>query len=499
MLDKTQLGFLTAGYASFPSYCSVAELLLCRSAVPRSAGGRLRHRLVMPTKRAPSAVRPALTLLSVTLTFFTLQTASFRRTHDEPLNLTSKSANFNYAVATHRNAHGNRCALLRCGPAGLPRSLLTTSCDRVEVTVKSSRANLSTRFCVVDYLHSHWDSLSRTYNEGLQFVASTVTLRHDTIHLPTEGAAMHVTLARNFHDISPSWLSFFPSNATRAVVRAWHRAIPAVPRTAPAPEQAALNRARNCRAADVVCHPRASAIRAHCDGLPRQTAAVCARGASRATWIAALLHALTLLGIVGVVADSLRGVVSRRRARALATLVGSGNISSIHARVVVFLLTTLILLAGVPRWPELVQTIARPFSVSTKHRLDPHHLPEATEFYGAVPDLRGRYEGYAYLMSDGSDRVRIAGPGTGAVVWIVGVALAAREAMEDGLIVRCLLLFGMAQVACTAFVGIAGASGKRRPEDDEYADRKSEEAFFKKGKERPRSFMMMRDRTGSLS
>lgn len=444
----------------------------------------------MLTARPSSLLPPSLLFLSLTTLFYLWHRISFRSLHDEALELRSSTSLFSYTISTARNIAGNRCAVLRCMSAADAPPLPRTSCDVVTLTIKPVKS-ASTRLCIVDYVSTHWDALSRTYNDGLFYVSPTVALRHDPAQLPLTGKAVHFPLARDSRDISPAWFSVFPSNVSASVFKAWAKATTNLPKHAAPPEHVSLNRARNCRNKDVECHPRDTAIAQACDGLPGKKECATER---RPGWVVAAVVALAVMVAVHQLVDAAAGFISRRRLAALRALTG-GNVGAARREALVIfmlLLGGIVLLAGLPRWPDVVRTVARPLAVSVRHRLQNVHVEDPMDAFAGAADLRGRWEGYAYIMADGTDWVRISGPGVGMVVVVVGWVMQVREAVGAGLLVRCVMMIVAVRVLCLVVKVVGSVSERRLDEDDEYVDRR-EAGMFRRSKDRSRSFLSQRD------
>lgn len=390
--------------------------------------------------------------------------------HERSLQLTVKSPNFTYKVTTFRNNKNNRCALLRCGPETFSRFSPESDCDIVFLEISSSPGKRSARLCPVDYIHSQWDSLSRTYNEGFLFVDDSAVLSVAAEKLPLDPSSVHFASARNHFDISVAWFSVWPSNATQAVFQAWNSAVKQTTVQHDAPEYVSLNRARTCHSPDITCHPRSSSIAWQCDNARRQTICTKTNRANRA--ITTVFITLILIFILAIVLATLAEIIPRLRPF-LRTQRLDFNLSSVP--LVPMLCAVLIIMLAGEHWVVIVRIIARAFGATFVHKLQPAHLTTA-DIYRAVPDLRGMYTGYSYIYRDGNDMVRISGPWISAVVNLVSLVLFVRRIFFNGLLVTCLFWTIIVRLTCSAMLIVAGRSKQNSlaVEDDEYVTRRSE-------------------------
>ena len=102
-----------------------------------------------------------------------------------------------------------------------------------------------------------------------------------------------------------------------------------------------------------------------------------------------------------------------------------------------------------------------------------------------VGGLRGRYEGYAYVWSDGESVVRVSGPGVGLVVVGVAIGLFLKRALLDGLLLRVIVGVICVFYACR---GVELALKKRGRkvvvEEGEYLTGDIGKSFVKQGRSR---------------
>lgn len=410
-------------------------------------------------------------------------------THEESLNLIIHSQNFAYKVSTYRNTLGNRCALIRCGAEYGKRLYHDSSCDIIFAEITHTKRNHSSRFCPVDYVHSQWETLSRTYNQGFTYVSDQVKLSVSPNDLPLDSKAVHFAYARNSLDISLSWFSVWPSNATRTVFRDWHRNIDGKS-VKNAPEVITLNHARTCRAADVVCHSRSSTIGWQCDSARDYHSCMSSSLVYRAMriGITALAVVIVLTMIVAMfvrLIPRLRGVLGTFRDSDRMTL----------KPVPVLCAALLTALAG-EHWVVIVQILSRVVGVSFRHDLRTDLATASAEVYRAIPELQGLYNGYAYVFRDSNEAVRISGPGVSIVVALTSFVLFIKRTLFNGLLVRCLYAILVIRLSCDAIMAVVGRKklDTERDEDD-YIIRRSEiPNMITSTKDRGRTFLTPKDR-----
>lgn len=410
-------------------------------------------------------------------------------THEPSLKLTVQSPHFTYKVTTYRNNYNNRCALLRCGAETIKRFEHHTACDLVFMQVMTSSTNRSARLCPVDYIYSQWDTLSRTYNEGFVFLSDSIALSISPSILPLDPDAVHFSGARNHFDLSAAWLSVWPSNNTRMVFQAWNNAIKHIPPRHDAPEYASLNRARSCRAPDIVCHSRASAIAWQCDTSHRQDRSCLSKPyvhgilSTLLTAFGLVLITICLLTTLGTVLPRFH-VSSRLQREAFVSL----------PMIPTLFVIMIVVLAG-EHWIVIVRTFARLVGVKFTHALETAHLSDA-DMYRAVPDLRGIYIRYSYIFRDGNDMVRVSGPWVSVVVNLTAMVLFIKRVLYDGLLVCCLFWIIAVRLMCDAILAVAGRSKRHSVgvEDDEYLHRRSEIPATVQARTRARTFLSVRER-----
>ncbi|CDF36801.1 unnamed protein product [Chondrus crispus] len=448
----------------------------------------------MPPGRRPSTAPPLLFFLSLLFLIHLLRRLPHtRRQHDLPLVLRAATPLFTYAISTARNVHGNRCAVLRClPPAKSPVVSLRTVCDIVTLTAVPKTTPPATHLCVLHYLVRHWDALSRTYNDGLFHVSPAILLRHDPVLLPTFSDPLHFPLAANARSISPDWFSVFPSNRSRPVFADWHSAALKLHNSANPPSallQTALNRARSCADPAVECHPRDISIARDCSAIPSASCLFHRDPSFLSSFLIAAAALVTLHHLL----DAVSGFVPRRRLTTLRLLLAAewGQARYDVLALVALALFAFALLAGLPHWPDIVATLGRPLSVSVKHRLQNVQIEDPMDVFAGAASLRGRWDGYAYVMADGTNWVRISGPGAAMVVLLTAGAMRMREAVGQGLLVRCITFVLGVRVLCFLIKTVGKASERRKDEDEEYATR-LEASLFRR-KQRSRSFLSSRE------
>ena len=423
--------------------------------------------------------------------------------HEDELTLPAESNHFKYYTSTFRNRAGNRCALIRCGNPFQPRTNVYTTCDKFFIQPKISKTNHSQRLCALDYINSHWDALSLTYNEGIAFVSDNIQLRVDTRLLPLEGKHVHFSFARNAMDIGAAWFSVFPNNQTRVVFRDWAKAAfenKALEKQLPAPEQASLNRVRNCKGKDVVCHSRHILIAYQCDGIHDITNCVTEGHSTDIVRAMAVVVALTVC--IRIVAATGGTILTRRKtwskARIWQLLMIPGQTrTGFNTFALVFLAFGL--LAALP-WTAIVDTVGKGLGTKIVHRFEATTLWGDVDVYRSVPDLRGTHDGHSYIFKDGHESVRVSGSGMEIVVWLTGFALFLRDVVHGGVVLRCLLAVVITKMICGILIHVIGSRRKDLiVNDEDYYDRRAEIATKFVGKGKGRSFVVgSRDRLDNL-
>lgn len=415
-------------------------------------------------------------------------------THDDSLQLSVRSPNFTYKVTTYYNNDANRCAFIRCGLEIAQRYLHHTTCDLVFVSVMKTKKNASSTYCVVDYIHSQWESISRRYNHGFMFVSDLTVLGVPTRELPFDSNAVHLSTSPNNLDLSTAWLSVWPSNTTRAVFRDWFDDLPKVSPKIPHRERISLNRVRNCSSSDIECHLHTSSIAWQCDAsynvreclLPPFT---------ELAWQTVLI-AITIVVTAMSVAVTFSATIPRVRSwLRLPRYAALNSLPMTPTLIFVFIVT----LAG-EDWVTIVRLVARAVGVSFAHTLDSEPFSTDTDVYRAVPGLRGVHDGYAYLFRDGGSMVRVGGPGVSLVVSLVSIVLFFKRLFYKAFLVRCVTALMLVRMGCDAIISVVGQSklfSKRNEEEEdeeeEYVTKRSELSSIQLGKSRGRSFVLSRD------
>eukprot|EP00177_Eucheuma_denticulatum_P005466 GFKZ01009930.1.p1 GENE.GFKZ01009930.1~~GFKZ01009930.1.p1 ORF type:complete len:455 (-),score=56.41 GFKZ01009930.1:976-2292(-) len=428
----------------------------------------------------PSSPLPPLFLLLL-LTFLLRNLPTFTPKHDEPFTLTFRTPTATFHTATSRNPFQSRCVLLHCSTAPPP----LTKCDYLQLT--QFNTTRSPRLCVLDYLAANWDSLSRTYNDGVFHVSSTLHLQHPPHHLPTHSKKLHVPFARLPPDISPVWFALIPSNTTRKLIREWAAAANKLPAKSQAPEQTALNRIRDCRSPDIMCHPRSASIKLSCDGL--DYAQQCAMRDPNAPWLRAFLKAVTLMAALRMSVQALERILARKRLKTIT--VWTALDVSVPVKVAVVAVASgfaMIMLLLMLKWSTMLQVLGRLIVVKVVRRLDVARV-DGRAFGG---ELRGAWDKYAFILADGAERVVVSGPGAGFVVWLFEIVRWVQVAVEDGLLLWCFVALILVRAAMEAIAIVAGVRGKKRVVEEEYAD--SREYAMYRRREKGRSFVLAKER-----
>lgn len=414
-------------------------------------------------------------------------------THDDSLQLTVHSPNFSYKVTTYYNNDANRCAFIRCGLETAHRYLHYTTCDLVFVSITKTKKNASSTYCVVDYIHSQWDSISRRYNNGFMFVSDMTVLGVPTRELPLDSNAVHLSTAPNNLDLSTSWLSVWPSNKTRAVFRDWFNDLPKVSPKTLHREHVSLNRVRNCRSSDIECHLHASSITWECGGSYNVRECLSPPFAEL-VWETVIV-AITIVVSVMSVAVTFSSTVPRIRGwLRLARYAALNSLPVTPTLIFIFILA----LAG-EDWVTIVRLVARAIGVNFAHTLDSEPFSTDADVYRAVPGLRGVHDGYAYLFRDGGSLVRVAGPGVSLVVNGVSLVLFFKRLLYKAFLVRCVTALILVRMGCDAIIAVIGRSKwfntPNEDDEEEYVTRRSELSSIQLGKSRGRSFVLSRDST----
>lgn len=439
-----------------------------------------------PRSKLPT---PLYVCVVVMLTLVNVWPSFFNTSHDDLLQLTVQSPDFSYKVSTYRNSFGNRCALIRCGSEYAKRLYHESSCDILFTEIIHSKQNRSSRLCLIDYIDTQWETLSRTYNHGFTYISDRVKLGVVPDDLPLDSKAVHFAHSRNNLDISIDWLSVWPSNKTRAVIRDWHRA--SIEKGVKGAELEAINHVRNCRAPDVVCHSRASTISWHCDAVRDQQSCMASSRYFQAAKIG--MAALAIVILLHMLLATIVHVVPRLRGM----LGGSRNAHDMYIKFTPALCIALVITLAGEHWIEIIRTLARIVGVTYRHDLRADVFSAPVEVYRAVPDLQGLYNGYAYVFRDSNDMVRISGPGISIVVGLTSVVLFIKRLLYNGFLVRCLFAMLVVRVACDAVLVVAGRNKSNHDDDeDEYVRLRSEiPTLLNPSRERNRSFVSDRKNT----
>ncbi|PXF44766.1 hypothetical protein BWQ96_05436 [Gracilariopsis chorda] len=283
------------------------------------------------------------------------------------------SPNFDYIATVFPSYRVPRCVLVRCGPPNQPQTTITTTCDTLQVSVQRAKRNITAHHCVSDFLLSHWDTMESSYKHGVSYVSNKVILGTDARNLPFLKNSISVSMDEKRRTISTQWLSFLPSNATRALLRAWLDNA----KNHPADENMALSRIRGCAGKDISCHSRQGVIGATCEKALR-----CGKQNSFLLVVARTIVLLAFLQACALVVSE----------------------AAIPAEVIAVLLLVVSLFAM--KWTSAACTIARSVLCRCRSSLSAASHMDGTLYEG---ELRGWYEGRAYLLRDGVHEVRVTG------------------------------------------------------------------------------------------
>lgn len=389
-----------------------------------------------------------------------MQRPNLHRTHEQGLTHQASTRHFKFKTTILRNIEGNRCVLLRCSSPNQLRIPQKNTCDILYLQITATKHNRSALFCPVDYVAANWDELSLTYNEGISFLADHVSVRPDARHLPLEGKhkPVHFGRARDPSRISPDWFSVFPSNETRALFVAWSLA----PATGIPPHHSSLNRARTCLSKDVTCHSRRGILRFQCDG---------ASDGLKCLNPDLSLHLFrAIMIVIGTI------IAASHMQAAVATVLPKWRTPAKQKSMPlssVLLALACVVALGANNWTVPVRMITNIFGLRYDHRFEEAHF-ESGDIYRVATDLRGRYDGYAYIFRDGALMVRVAGPGISAVVAIVTSLFFFTRVCADGFLATGLLGLITVQFVCWAVVAVVGSRGRKDDDDDEYFVRRSD-------------------------
>lgn len=455
---------------------------------PRSASSSSKWRTRFPL--------PLFILTFLTLIVFRIVQPILSPSHDDSLQITLHSTNFLYKVTTYYNIDAKRCAFIQCGPEIAHRHIHATTCDIVFVGILKSKTNVSLSHCIIDYVHSQWESLSRRYNHGFMYVSDNAVLRIPTRELPLDANAIHLSVAQNNIDLSTSWLSVWPSNTTRAVFRAWYEELLKTPLKLPNREHVSLNRIRNCRSEDIECHPYTSSIAWQCDGTYNPKACL-SPSLFQFTWQTFIIS-ISVVTCIMAVATTLSSTIPR--VRAIFRLSRDASLKSIPLTPVLILLL-LVAMAG-EDWVTIVRLVARTVGVNFSHALESQPFSNDADVYRAVAGLRGVHDGYAYIFRDGSSLVRVSGPGVVLVVNIIAILFFFKRLFYGGFFVRCVVATLVVRGGCDIIIAVVGQSKHFSGDDDddegnEYIRRRSELSAVNMGRSRGRTFVLSRENSSS--
>ncbi|CAN8077044.1 unnamed protein product [Agarophyton chilense] len=314
-------------------------------------------------------LRPLLFLVVFTVLMLFQNASLPEKGHTQHLS----SPNFEYVATLYPSYRSPRCVLFRCGPPGQAQTAITTSCDRLQATVIKTKTNLTARHCVSDFLLTQWDTLEGSYRHGVSYVANNVVLATDARELPHSLNSISLSLDEKRRLVSTQWFSFLPSNQTRDLLRAWLNNA----RNYPANDNIALTKIRGCAGRDISCHSRRAVIGAVCQQP--------LRCGNENTFVMGAARTFLMLAFLQV-------------------SISAAKRSTVPVEMIAMLLLGVSLLSM--KWTSAACTIARSLFCRCKTSLVASAEVDGTLFYG---DLRGWFEGRAYLLRDGVYEARITG------------------------------------------------------------------------------------------
>lgn len=431
------------------------------------------------------------------LTLIELLPKVIERHHDEPHDLVKQTHHFTYKVSTFTNIHNKRCALIRCGHQYANRLFHDSRCDIVFVEVLEANHNKSFNYCAIDYIHTQWDSLSRTYNDGFYYLANDVQLRLELDDLPLEEKAVHFSTTENDQHVSTAWFSVKPSHMVRRLFGDWYNSMnnPNVSTIRDMqPGMIALNHARTCRSPDVVCHTRVAVIAWQCNSV--RNVMNCMSPSYSMIAIKLIITALTIVITFSTVIIMISKSLPRLRG-----LFGTPlNAHLVPIKLTHMLAFTCVCMFIGEDWIFIVKSLARICGVAFKHDLHLETFNAPADVFRAIPDLRGLYSGYAYVFRDNVQMVRITGPTVSIVVGLTSVVLYLKRVLYEGVLLKSLVTIATVRLACEVIVNVTGVGKvEATAEEDEYfkfrSDIPSEVNTPGLSKDRrSRSFIVGRDR-----
>lgn len=319
-------------------------------------------------KRVP-LLRPVLALIVFTLLMLFENASLPQKGHTQHI----ISSNFDYIATVFPSYRVPRCVLVRCRLANQPQTTITTTCDTLQVIVQKANSNITAHHCASDFILSHWDTMEGSYKHGVSYASNKVILDTDARNLPFLKNSISVSMDEKRRTISTQWLSFLPSNATRALLRAWLNNA----KNHPADENLALSRIRGCAGKDITCHSRQGVIGATCDKPLR-----CGK---QNTFLLVVARTIILLAFLQAC------ILAIRQAPVPAELIA--------------LLLLLVSLFAM-KWTSAACAIAKSLMCRCRSSLSAASHMGGTLYQGG---LRGWYEGRAYLLRDGVHEVRVTG------------------------------------------------------------------------------------------
>lgn len=394
-------------------------------------------------------------------------------THEEPFNRSLQTDLFTYRVSTYSNTLENRCALIRCGSEYADRLHHHSTCDIIFVDIAQSNTNASFRLCPVDFIHTQWNSISRTYNQGIFFITNDVKLRMSPTDLPLDHKAVHFSAAKNTREISITWIAIKPTRLVRPLFEEWYKAISnkniteGDPTHRLPPDLATLNHVRSCHSPDVVCHSRSASISWQCDSVRNEMA--CMMPSYPVQALKLLFVSMTIVIIISTFVLMVSKVVPRVQGF-LGTPLNAHLVSLKFTHILVAVL--IIAVAG-EDWVSIVKSFARVFGVSCKHELQHEVFTAPGEVYRAVSELRGLYNGYSYVFSDNEQTMRLTGPGVSLVVGATSIMLFVKRILFNGLLVNSVGAILLVRLGCDVILKVTGLDKSEATiEDDEYIQHK---------------------------
>lgn len=434
--------------------------------------------------------------VTIVLTLFTVLPQFLRPTHDDAFTRSLQTHLFTYRVSTYTNTHGKRCALLRCGSEYADRLYHDSTCDIIFADIAQAHTNESFRLCPVDFIHTQWKAISRTYNDGIFFITNDVKLRLEPTQLPLDPQAVHFAAAKNTRDISITWIAIKPSSISRGLFEQWYNSIANKnitnnPAQKLPPDLATLNHVRNCHSSDVVCHSRATSIAWQCDAVRNEMA--CMMPSYPVRIFQLLFVSLAIVIIISTIVLMVSKVIPRAQGF-LGTPLNAHLVSLKFTHVLIAIL--LIGLAG-EDWVSIVKSLSRVLGVACNHELNHEVFAQPGDVFRAVSELRGLHSGYSYVFSDNEQTIRLTGPAVPLVVAATSVMLFVKRIVFNGLLVNAVAVILLFRVGCDVILRVTGFDKSEATiEDDEYIQHKFDIPIDTKPKARSdrRSFFVAKDR-----